>query len=193
MSRTFPRFWLLLTVALLSLLAAGCRESAREVETVEGIDMQMTVNPQPAVVGQAELLLTLTDDEGQPVAAQQIEVRGDMNHAGMVPVLRTLEEAGTGEFRVPFEWTMGGDWIVTVTATLDDNRVAVEEFELSVRSGGDATSDDAASDDDSETLRLDQMALIDIEDCDDGDEIVDDEGCTILPPDDNGLFQPVRP
>jgi len=185
-SKTFPHVRLLLLIALVALLAAGCRESAREPdpETAADIDMQMTVDPQPATVGETELVLTLTSSDGEPVQPRQIEVRGDMNHAGMVPVLRTLEnpDSDAGEFRVPFEWTMGGEWIVTVTVTLADDRVAVDEFELNV--GSRSTS----------SLNMDEMVLADIEDCDDEPEPEDDGGCGALPPpDDNGLFQPVRP
>ena len=192
MSRTFPRVRVLLVIVLAALLTAGCRESAREVETVADVSIQMTVNPQPAAVGEAELVLTVTDSDGQPVTVRQIDVRGDMNHAGMVPVLRTIEEAGTGEFRVPFEWTMGGEWIVTVTATLDDDRVVEQDFELNVsstRSNGDAGADHSGM------MSMDGMVLADIEDCDDDlDEEEDDGGCGVLPPpDDNGLFQPIRP
>jgi hypothetical protein len=39
-----------------------------------------------------------------------------------------------GEYRAAFEWTMAGDWIVTVTATLPDGHVATRQFPITIGS-----------------------------------------------------------
>jgi hypothetical protein len=57
-----------------------------------------------------------------------------MNHAGMVPVLGSGQTDADGLVRVPFEWTMGGDWIVTITAALSDGTSASQTFDFSVAS-----------------------------------------------------------
>jgi hypothetical protein len=44
-----------------------------------------------------------------------------MDHAGMESVDREVKESTNGVYRVPFEWTMGGGWIVGVTAQLPNN------------------------------------------------------------------------
>ena len=122
---------LLLLIAALAL--AGC---ARASDQIAGGDVAITLatQPDPAVVGDATLIITLADADGNPIEDAALNVKGDMNHAGMVPVL-----AGRAAVRpasdLPFEWTMPGDWIVTVEATLPDGSTAVERFELSVESG----------------------------------------------------------
>ena len=55
-----------------------------------------------------------------------------MTHAGMQPVLADATEEAPGSYRADFAWTMSGDWIVTVTATLPDGAVAEQQFDLSV-------------------------------------------------------------
>ena len=67
----------------------------------------------------AELSISLTQ-KGEPVTGVTIEVEGNMNHAGMEPVLVTAEEIEAGQYRATLNWTMGGGWLVTARATLPD-------------------------------------------------------------------------
>jgi hypothetical protein len=48
-----------------------------------------------------------------------------MSHAGMVPVVDTAVAEDPGRYGISgFEFTMAGDWILTVEATLPDGRRA---------------------------------------------------------------------
>jgi hypothetical protein len=85
-------------------------------------------------MGEATLNLYLEDAEGNPVEGAQIQVKGDMTHAGMAPVLRDFEEFGDGVYRADFEWTMGGDWILTLRGPLADGRILLRTYEISVGS-----------------------------------------------------------
>ncbi|GAB4517066.1 MAG: hypothetical protein OHK0046_23340 [Anaerolineae bacterium] len=133
MNKSLP----LLLIVLLFL--AGCRESARVTtpEANPNIQIDLEIAPDPAEVGESTLVITLRDADGSPIENASVAVRGDMSHAGMQPVLREADDASTdapGVYRFPFEWTMGGDWFVVVTATLPDGTEAIERFELSVES-----------------------------------------------------------
>jgi hypothetical protein len=113
---------------LFSLSACGGRQSAVVNETGVLVDLDT-----PSLqVGETELLVRLTDSNGRPAAGAAVEVRGDMSHAGMVPVVRAGETDADGLFATPFEWTMGGDWFVTVTFTLPDGRSGAERFNYTV-------------------------------------------------------------
>jgi hypothetical protein len=116
---------------LFALLLAGCRQSAQNATAEIDIDLRA----ESLTTGETVLVVTLTDASGQPVSAQKVEVRGDMTHAGMQPVLAESSDGDSGEYEIPFEWTMSGDWIVTVKATMADGAVAEERFDLSVTGG----------------------------------------------------------
>lgn len=120
----------MLVALLVALLLAGCRQPPPTPTAALQIDL--TYEPEPARVGQAALVITVRDAAGQPVADAKVSARGDMSHAGMVPVLGEGEPQGDGRYRVPFEWTMSGDWFVDVTVTLPDGAVAQQRFELTV-------------------------------------------------------------
>lgn len=120
--------YLALLLALLLVTACGGRQNQLTNET----GVVVTLQPAATAVGQTSLTITLADADGQPITDADVQVRGDMSHAGMTPVLRTGLPAEPGVYTVPFEWTMAGDWIVTVDFTLADGRSGTETFDFSI-------------------------------------------------------------
>lgn len=126
------RLLFLLTVCLASL-APGCRQSAQNEAATAVVITLADSPPTRHVVGPGSLTIRLTTADGAPIADATVALRGDMAHAGMTPALGTATPAATpGDYDATIEWTMAGDWIVTVTATLPDGGVATEEFTLRV-------------------------------------------------------------
>ncbi len=122
-----------LVIALAAL--AGCRQSAQPTPTPSSaVQIEFAVEPEPATTGGAVLIITVTDETGEPVEGAQVAARGDMNHAGMRPVFGESTQGEQGVYWVPFEWTMGGDWFVDVTVTLPNGEALTRRFELTVRS-----------------------------------------------------------
>jgi hypothetical protein len=46
----------------------------------------------------------------------------------MVPILAETKNGDKGLYQIPIEWTMGGDWVITVQATLSNGTVAEKTF-----------------------------------------------------------------
>ena len=128
-----------ISLSLFVLLAVGllpgCRRGS-ELDPAPGYEVELIVQPSPAVVGHAQLELKLTDPDGQPVQGATITARGDMTHPGMTPVLAEATELGSGRYTVAFEWTMAGDWIVTIEVELHDGTLFERTFDLSVAGEG---------------------------------------------------------
>lgn len=123
-----PHLLLILLVAL-----AGCRGSGEAITAEDAnIDVSLSIAPDPPTVGDATLVVSLRDANGDPISGANIDVRGDMNHAGMEPVEADASTDVSGDYRIPFEWTMGGDWFVIVNATLPDGTVVEEQFDYTV-------------------------------------------------------------
>ncbi len=117
---SFPRVLTFLGVGLF-LTSWACRGEG----SAESPDLQLdvSVSPTPPMVGPAQVVAFLTDTTGAPLTGAQVLIRGDMTHAGMSPVIDTAEEAGPGRYAVQdFRFTMAGDWILTVQASLEDGR-----------------------------------------------------------------------
>jgi len=123
-----------MSLLLLALLAiAACGQQSAPTAAATDIQIELAVEPEPPAVGDSTLIVTLTDSNGSPVSGAAVRVEGNMDHAGMEPVIAETGESEGGVYRLPFRWTMGGGWIVTVTAALPDGRgEATETFEMFV-------------------------------------------------------------
>jgi hypothetical protein len=125
------RFSLFLVI-LVGLFIAACRPS--EPANAD-LTISLSISPEPSEVGEAEVVVQVSDAQGNPVTDATVSIRGDMTHAGMQPVLRgTSEHDGGGIYRLPYEWTMAGDWFVEVTVTRPDGSSATQTFEYEVGS-----------------------------------------------------------
>ena len=145
----FNLFRTRLSVFALVLLFAlvGCRED--ETPTPEANHplyvMSLDVEPDPPAVGETSLIFTVREERGPLIGDAVVSVRGDMNHAGMQPVFGEVDGSIDGLYRVPFEWTMAGDWILTVTVTFTDGSSTQNAFAFSVASEGEMQMDMADS------------------------------------------------
>ena len=112
----------------------ACARVSQGQETAADIKIELTVDPSPATIGEATLYFELKDAQDQPIEGASLSAKGDMSHAGMMPVLGDSEEIGDGNYNIPFEWTMAGDWILTVSGELRDGQSLSRTFELTVSS-----------------------------------------------------------
>ena len=117
----------LLPLILLPLILGGCRGEAETGDP--GLVLDVAISPTPPVVGQARLIITMEDTSGAPMEDARIVVEGNMSHAGMTPVVDTAQAEGSGQYGISdFRFTMAGDWILSLHATLPDGRwVRVQE------------------------------------------------------------------
>lgn len=128
----FKQIFMVMAFAAFALVA--CRQEA-PADTA-ALHIELDTSASSMAVGETTLFIIVKDANDAPVNNARIAVRGDMNHAGMIPVLRDVEGGQDGHYEVPFEWTMGGDWIVEITATLPNGEASTAGFDLSVTSDG---------------------------------------------------------
>ncbi|MCP4425999.1 MAG: FixH family protein [Chloroflexi bacterium] len=128
MRTAFNRKLLFFAAFLLALTACAGRAS----QQTDNVDLNIAVAFESTQVGPTTLTLTLHDADGAPINDAAITVKGDMSHAGMVPVLAKASNGQNGVYEMPFTWTMGGDWIVTVEVELGDGRTATQQFTFSI-------------------------------------------------------------
>jgi copper(I)-binding protein len=125
-----------------ALILFGCRAN-----TSNSADIAMSIelaNESAAVGEETSVLVSLADSAGNPINDAQVNLRGDMNHAGMTPVLGEAASGTNGLYEIPFAFSMGGDWIITVDVTLSDGTTASETFNIngvSSEAGAEASHD----------------------------------------------------
>jgi hypothetical protein len=120
-----------LTCLALALCACaflpGCRKTA---EPAPNLVMKHEVAPQPPKVGPATITVSLADAAGKPIAGARVKLEGNMSHPCMFPVFGDAREIGQGRDQAAIEFTMGGDWIVSVRGALPDGQKLEREFEV---------------------------------------------------------------
>ena len=125
-------------VALALALATGaCGRPSRSATA--DFDLTWTIDPQPARVGPATLVITLREsgrdrgrdrDRGELVSGATVRIEGHMSHPGMAPVLTRAAERAPGVYGAPIDLTMAGDWILLVSAETPDGRRLERRIDL---------------------------------------------------------------
>lgn len=113
-------------------------------------DLQILVQPAPGGINGETLGVQLTDSSGAPITDATVTVEGNMNHAGMAPVMTdavTDEADGTadGFYQVPFQFTMLGDWIISVTVARADGSTVTRDINATVGEAEVTTDSPAGS------------------------------------------------
>jgi hypothetical protein len=116
---------------LLLCLLAGCRNSAQPTSTPD-TNLRIDLLVPNLKAGQTTLVITLSTADSTPINDATIKLTGDMNHAGMKPEFGEITGGEAGRYEIPFNWSMGGDWVLTVAVSLPDGRSASRTFNLSV-------------------------------------------------------------
>ena len=126
------KYMLPISLALLLLLGNGCARASQQADSAD-VQITMTAIPFPPHIGESRLVIQVSDEMGSPIDDAHLSVKGDMTHAGMAPVLAEVDGGGeAGVYTVPFEWTMAGDWVVTVELQLPDGTKAQKRFDMAV-------------------------------------------------------------
>ena len=121
------------------VLAAGILAPAcgRRPVSAEQVEIVWTLGPAAPAVGPASLSLTLRTRGGQPLTGAQVRLDAYMSHPGMAPVQANAVERGAGVYDVPFSFTMAGDWVLLVEATLPQEGRLQQRIDVrNVRSPG---------------------------------------------------------
>ena len=126
-------------LSVILMLSVGACSHADDSAAAAGLHVTLV----PAVEGiqASHVTVKIVDAEGQPVTDVTVSLEGNMTHAGMVPVLTESVWDGAdgdedGIYRVPFRFTMFGDWIISVKIENRDG----EQFTQDI----DVTANDAA-------------------------------------------------
>ena len=129
--RLIPTRFVLVALVLAGLALVACSRGDDSGDSASDIDVRIEITPDPPAMGPATIDVLVSDSNGDPVTGATFDVVGDMTHAGMQPVETTTEEAEPGRYRTTgFEFTMAGDWIITVTGSLDDGTTIDRTFNI---------------------------------------------------------------
>jgi hypothetical protein len=131
----------ILLIALMLLAGMSLAACGREKQTNNANSLQVTVIPAPEGKNGQYLTIQLADASGQPVTDSVVSVEGNMQHAGMAPVMANgvRDEADgikDGKYQVPFGFTMLGDWVLTVSVEKADGTKVQQDINVTASEQG---------------------------------------------------------
>jgi hypothetical protein len=109
------------------VLAQACKHQG---ELVPDLTLTNEISPQPPRVGPLTITLKVADASGKPATGLEIELEGNMSHAGMTPVLAGAKEIEPGRYSSTMVLSMAGDWYFVVHMTLADGRKLERQFDI---------------------------------------------------------------
>ena len=116
-------FFISMLVLLAGVLAA-CGGSAQPVAPVETgssspVNIQVETNPNPAMMGDMGLILTITDGDGKPIEGATVDVSADHTDMTGMGMSGLATEQGEGRYSINANFSMSGNWKITVYVRKD--------------------------------------------------------------------------
>jgi hypothetical protein len=101
------------------VLLAACGSSAQPAAPVESgsssqVNIQVESNPSPAMMGDMELILTITDGDGNPIEGASVDVSADHTDMTGMGMSGLATEQGGGRYSINANFSMSGNWKLTV-------------------------------------------------------------------------------
>ncbi|MBI5824657.1 MAG: FixH family protein [Chloroflexi bacterium] len=121
-------------LVLLSVLLAACGSAAAPVDATSAkqVNIAVSTNPNPAVVGDVEMIFTITDADGTPIEGATVDVSADHPAMAGMGMSGLATEQGGGKYSIKANFSDSGDWKLAVyvrNGELDYK----EEFEFPVQ------------------------------------------------------------
>ena len=108
-------------LVLMSVLLTACGGAAAPTEapSTKSVNIVLSTNPNPAVVGDVEIVFTITDANGNPIEGAKVDVSADHPAmAGMGMSGAAVEQSG-GVYSIKANFSDSGDWKLTVYVRKD--------------------------------------------------------------------------
>ncbi|HSO10834.1 MAG TPA: FixH family protein [Anaerolineales bacterium] len=114
-----PKMFFISMFVVLAAVLAACGSSAQPAAPVEvGSSSQVNIkaesSPNPAVVGDVELTLTITDGNGAPIEGATVDISADHTDMTGMGMSGLATEQGEGRYSIHANFSMSGNWKLTV-------------------------------------------------------------------------------
>jgi uncharacterized lipoprotein YmbA len=105
----------------LAVLLAACGGSAPMQESTSSKEVNIVVasNPSPAMMGDVELMLTITDKDGNPIEDAAVNVAADHTDMSGMGMSGLATDQGGGKYSIKANFDESGNWMLTVKVTKD--------------------------------------------------------------------------
>ena len=109
---------LLLVLSVLLVACGGASTSATE-SAGKPVNIKVDSNPSPAMMGDAELILHLSDQNGKPIEGANVNVAANHTDMSGMGMTGPATDQGNGRYSIKANFSMSGTWKLTATVRKD--------------------------------------------------------------------------
>ena len=120
-------------LVVISVLLAACGGSATPDASAKPVNIQVESDPSPAVVGDAELVFTITDASGNPFESARVDVSADHTDMSGMGMSGAATDQGSGRYSINANFSMTGNWKLTVYVRNDQGLDYKEDIDFKVQ------------------------------------------------------------
>ncbi len=104
-------------IVVMSVLLAACGGGAATTAPSTSstlVNIKVETNPNPAATGDAEIILNVTDEDGNPIEGATVDVAVQHTGHGGMEMNGVATEQGGGRYAITANFNMSGTWKLTV-------------------------------------------------------------------------------
>jgi hypothetical protein len=120
-------------LVVISVLLAACGGSATPDASAKPVNIQLESDPSPVVVGDAELVFTITDASGNLIEGARVDVSADHTDMSGMGMSGAATDQGSGRYSINANFSMTGNWKLTVYVRNDAGLDYKEDIEFKVQ------------------------------------------------------------
>ncbi len=108
-------------LVLTSVLLAACGSVAAPTEapSAKPVNILVSTNPNPAAVGDVEMVFTITDANGNPIEGAKVDVSAEHPAMAGMGMSGLATEQDGGKYSIKANFSDPGDWVLTVYVRKD--------------------------------------------------------------------------
>ena len=112
------RLILVNVIVLLAVLLAACGSGSAATpapkDSAKPVNIKVDTNPNPAAMGDIEVVLNITDSSGNPIDGATVDVTASHPDMAGMEMSETATEQGAGKYAINASFSMGGNWKLKV-------------------------------------------------------------------------------
>jgi hypothetical protein len=108
-------------LVLLSALLAACggADTPSDTTSTKPVNIAVSANPNPAMMGDLELVFTITDADGKPIEGATVDVSADHTDMTGMTMGGAATDQGGGQYAINANFSMSGNWKLTLYVRKD--------------------------------------------------------------------------
>jgi hypothetical protein len=115
----FFSMMVLLTVLLAACGGASTPAAGGDGASSQQVNIAVSTNPSPAMMGDIELVFAITDADGNPIEGAKVDVSADHIDMTGMTMGGAATDQGSGRYAIKANFSMSGNWKLTVYVRKD--------------------------------------------------------------------------